>query len=461
MKQIYTILLVLLLSQFSFAQFGAEQIIIDNNIDGRVEVFSADIDNDGDFDLIFSSNGIKWMENLDGNGTFGSFIPIVYTAGDSNFYIDDIDGDNDIDIIYETTVQFPSTIAWLENNGSGVFGTPNSTFSNNEYFITSIKTADLDGDGDKDVIVSYFGSGADWFENTNGLGSFGGANSIHFSYNIDGTLNTSDFDSDGDIDVATVVNAGGKTIRIYKNNNDSGVFELHQNLNFITTAAAQVKSLEPVDLDGDGDEDLLFSTIQNSLTGWYENTDGQGNFSEAIILAGSPFGTDSLPSDIDNDGDFDIIVLGYNEIGWIENLGSGIFADIQVILNISNPSTTLNSLEVFDINNDGCKDIVLGSFDNSKVSWFENSCTLLSTSNYNLEVFSIYPNPTSGKLKILSKTSINSISIFDINGRLLKSEKLSNQQLEHQLDVTNLYQGIYFLEIQSGKSIQKKKFIKR
>ena len=85
----------------------------------------------------------------------------------------------------------------------------------------------------------------------------------------------------------------------------------------------------------------------------------------------------------------------------------------------------------------------------------------LSVNDYNLTGISIYPNPTSGELTIRSKSVINTIEIFDINGRLLSSEQVSNSQFEYQLDVSKLSQGVYFLEIQSNERKEIRKFIKK
>lgn len=39
------------------------------------------------------------------------------------------------------------------------------------------------------------------------------------------------------------------------------------------------------DLDGDGDLDLLASSVGNGVITWFENTDGQGTFSDANLVA--------------------------------------------------------------------------------------------------------------------------------------------------------------------------------
>ncbi|WP_339917965.1 T9SS type A sorting domain-containing protein [Yeosuana marina] len=107
----------------------------------------------------------------------------------------------------------------------------------------------------------------------------------------------------------------------------------------------------------------------------------------------------------------------------------------------------------YDINNNTRNTIV------PDVGAFEYS-VLLNIQMYNNISVSVYPNPASSKLIIRTNTSVVTISIFDINGRLLTSKQLSNPQLEYQLNINYLSHGIYFLEVQSGKLKQIQKFIK-
>ena len=80
------------------------QHIIDNNFSGAYQMHCADLDYDGDIDVVGqdNSNGtISWWENTDGIGTSWSEynikqIPFYYTRG---IFISDIDDDGDLDVI--------------------------------------------------------------------------------------------------------------------------------------------------------------------------------------------------------------------------------------------------------------------------------------------------------------------------------------------------------------------------
>ncbi|WP_397362870.1 T9SS type A sorting domain-containing protein [Olleya sp. R77988] len=85
----------------------------------------------------------------------------------------------------------------------------------------------------------------------------------------------------------------------------------------------------------------------------------------------------------------------------------------------------------------------------------------LSLSNFDSNSFVLYPNPASDILMIEAKQSIKSVSIYDINGRLINSVSLDNSKFKHQLNVSQLSLGLYFIEIESKSSKSVKKFIKR
>mgnify|MGYP000190788704 CR=1 FL=1 len=92
---------------------------VSNTIEGNAEIFGADLDNDGDVDLISTSqdnNTISWYEN-DGNGASWTATEITSAATSAgSLYAADIDNDGDVDIV---AILANSTINWYENNGNG------------------------------------------------------------------------------------------------------------------------------------------------------------------------------------------------------------------------------------------------------------------------------------------------------------------------------------------------------
>ncbi len=75
---------------------------------------------------------------------------------------------------------------------------------------------------------------------------------------------------------------------------------------------------------------------------------------------------------------------------------------------------------------------------------------------HNEQNLSIYPNPTNSKLALNITEKVKSINIIDLTGKTVKTITPSN----NTLDVSDLVQGIYFLQVQTESRITYNKFIK-
>jgi hypothetical protein len=82
-------------------------------------VFAADVDGDGDLDVLSASyddDKIAWYENTDGGGTFGSQQVLSTLAnGAFSVFAADVDGDGDLDVLSASFSD--DKIAWYENRG--------------------------------------------------------------------------------------------------------------------------------------------------------------------------------------------------------------------------------------------------------------------------------------------------------------------------------------------------------
>lgn len=77
-----------------------------------------------------------------------------------------------------------------------------------------------------------------------------------------------------------------------------------------------------------------------------------------------------------------------------------------------------------------------------------------------LNSLTVYPNPFKDVLNIQAKEdNLISLQLFDINGRVIKQESISGTS--YQLNLENLSQAVYILEITSDKSKQSVKVIKK
>ena len=83
------------------AQIGPEQVI-STSAAGAQQAYAADLDGDGDADVLSASNlddKIAWYENL-GGGMFGAQ-QVISTSADSprGIHAEDLDGDGDADVL--------------------------------------------------------------------------------------------------------------------------------------------------------------------------------------------------------------------------------------------------------------------------------------------------------------------------------------------------------------------------
>ena len=81
--------------------------------------------------------------------------------------------------------------------------------------------------------------------------------------------------------------------------------------------------------------------------------------------------------------------------------------------------------------------------------------------DYNKSMINLYPNPTTGELRIESgELRINSVEIFDVFGRKQKTILHSPFSILHSIDISHLSNGIYFLKIHTESGIVVKKVVK-
>ena len=81
-------------------------------------------------------------------------------------------------------------------------------------------------------------------------------------------------------------------------------------------------------------------------------------------------------------------------------------------------------------------------------------CQSLNVINYESSSVTLYPNPTKGQVKIVSRTTINKVEIYNVLGKKVYTTTLDT------IDLSNYANEIYFLKIYTSNAIITKKLIK-
>ncbi|MCA9051510.1 MAG: VCBS repeat-containing protein, partial [Planctomycetaceae bacterium] len=263
------------------------------------EVTAADVDGDGDLDVLAAINGsasIEWYEND------GELIPtftrrvIDNNAGNVHHVSTvDVDGDGDIDVLASRN----SKVVWYENDGSvtplftrhilGANG-PNSQVG-----------VDLDGDGDQDILAANNGNVL-WFANDGNQGFTATTIASGFTLALDAV--PADFDGDGDLDVAVIDYTDHNMYWLENDGNDTPGFSGR----LIADTVYGASEIQAVDMDGDGDMDIVCASRNDNTVEWYEN-DGSENpqFSVSRLSTNVVAPRSVYAADVDGDGDMDVL----------------------------------------------------------------------------------------------------------------------------------------------------------
>ncbi len=333
--------------------------VIADDCNHAEEVFSVDLDGDGDMDVLSASlrdDKIAWYEN-DGEANFTAHIITTSADGAVSIFAADVDGDGDLDVLSASA--WDDEIAWYENDGEESFAAHAITTSADGA--VSVFAADVDGDGDLDVLSgSCYDDKIAWYEN-DGEESFA-AHAIATSVDGAVSLLAADMDGDGDLDVLSA-SCDNDEIAWYENDGEED-FTVHS----IAGSTDEAVSVFAADVDGDGDMDVLSASYDNDEIAWYEN-DGEEDFT-AHLITGSANGASSVfAADIDGDGDMDVVSASCHDdrIAWYENNGDENFTVRTITTSANYPV----SVFVADVDGDGDLDVLSASAYDDTIAWYE------------------------------------------------------------------------------------------
>lgn len=282
----------------------------------------ADIDKDGIEDVVAHTNDtVVWYKH-DGNYGFTKNIigPASVVGGKmtSCVFPCDLDKDGDIDVLVATS---GIGVGWFKNSLPGAWGY-NKIDSTHAYH--RVTAADIDLDGNMDVIASIDSTSP--FTGTIYIFKNGGSQNFSVAQSIvtwDGgwRVYTVDFNKDGYPDLYSVY----LNTDIYLNDKTG-----HFNRSFYADlwgGSPDFDGAWPSDINMDGNMDLVCGSVNTTDYGFHAFLgDGLGNFTDSLLVSNMlPYTDGSMARDVDLDSLPDIVGT-YTQVGWLRQTGNLTFA---------------------------------------------------------------------------------------------------------------------------------------
>ncbi|MCK6602769.1 MAG: FG-GAP-like repeat-containing protein [Bacteroidetes bacterium] len=423
------------------------------NADTYYGYFTAgDINGDGFADLISThnySNKIIVLTN-NGNGTFGSGVEYAANGRPRGIALGDVDGDGANDIVITNDVGAIDSISVLINSGNGTFAAPVQYSLEGDHTPVSLVTADVDNDGDLDILVAEYSGNVAVLIN-NGTGTF--AAPVHYNTNYGRLFVVAvDLNGDGYLDIAS----SGGNVYIQLLNTGDGTFSTATGGNIATASGG----LDAGDLNGDGAIDIAY----NDNGSWYAKLMMNEVITVPVELSsfsGKPVGSTielfwRTTTELNNYG-FEVESktdeLTWKTLGFVEGKGTTTTPQSYQFI-VSGVSGNKNEFRLKQIDRDGT------------VAYSQILTVDQKPAEFALE--QNYPNPFNPSTTIrysLAAESRVSLKVYNSVGQQVKTLVQASQPAGFYsvpLSASDLSSGVYFYILEAGsfKSVKKLMLVK-
>jgi hypothetical protein len=328
-----------------------------------------DADGDGDLDLLIAKEirpNVLLLNDGAGNLTVAPAGHVPGGAWDSeDVAVADFDGDGDLDAAIAGEDDRMSEL--YLNDGSGVFTIANDRLPARGV-AQSVVAADVDRDGDADLIFGNHGQNFLFLNNGAGRFTDGTRQRLPAVADLTQDVEVGDVDGDGDPDLV-FGNVDDNRLLL---NDGRGFFADAPERLPLRAAIEETREADLADVDGDGDLDLYFANLPFVAGADPQDrlliNDGRGRFTDqtaARIGKESRYTVDAEFTDVDRDGDLDLVTANLNDSKPYRvslNDGAGVFKDATSSVFPSGLDGQGIDAEVADFNGDGRLDIYFSSY---------------------------------------------------------------------------------------------------
>jgi len=383
--------------------------IIDDAFDYAFGVNAVDVDNDGDCDVLGAAEQgdfIAWWHNEGGEPiTWTRFIIDDNFDGATSIYAVDIDGDLDVDVVGSAGTA--NEIALWINEGDSPISWSKYTIKSGFHFAHEAYCYDLDMDGDIDIL----GASTDdhqivWWRNDGGTPITWTEQIISTTFYGAKCARVADLDNDSALDVIGAAFYADKITWWRNCGGDPIVWEEH----IIVDDFDGAHRAEICDLDLDGDIDIVGAAYFEREISWWSNDGGTPvTWTKQVIVSNFNGACIGLPVDIDADGDVDIIGTAQqaNDVAIFRNDGGNPLEWTKIVIDSSFKGAWPGF--VCDIDGDDDIDILVGASFEDKLAWWESDLNQQPSKPERPS------GPTTGKPDIEYVFSSSTVDPFDLD----------------------------------------------
>jgi len=300
--------------------------------EGIGSIFTADIGGDDLPDIVAAVEGsdrIVWLENVGSDTLFPEHVVSTETDGPRSVFVADLDGDDDPDVLSASFND--NRIAWHENTAGDGSAWVMHPIADDGDGAVSVYAADLDGENGLDVLAAWFEDDRIvWYEN-DGLRPPGFTPHILASnvigeadYRADGVTSVSaaDLDDDGDMDVLAEIFHDGQIVWFENDVDPDDSTQRIFTVQLVTGITVFPTGMSMADVNLDGNLDLLSTSAGNDWVVWHENDDTDPlAFTSHVVGSSGENPQAVVAADFDADDEIELFAAFDFKTAWYESVG--------------------------------------------------------------------------------------------------------------------------------------------